>query len=482
MRGWCARWLALGLVAVLLACDSSRPAVPRTIVWIVVDTLRADALGAYGFDEPGEGGALASPNLDRLAKEALVFDRAYSAAPWTIPSLVTLLSGAWPFDHGQSRLLEPLDPSLVLLPEVLREAGWRTAGVTTNFVTKASYGFDRGFERFDDGLARGHLGAYGRLAVERLLSQGDGLLAESERAGEPNDDLFLFGLLFEPHYRYELHPGLGFGPGFGAKDGERYAGPLTGQEELADLRSRLRQGQLDGRDLAYLRGCYQSEVALVDEAIARLREGLESRGRWDEALVIVTSDHGELLGEQGWIGHTIDLSKELVRVPLLVKPPDSWGVAPRRVEHAVSHVDLFATVLDAARVDLPGYSQPTSRSLLPTWLADVQPERRYLYLHTDFQPLEESSEFETKRALMYGVLDRDRGVKWVVNHMARDAEGARVVRGTRTPPIARDPIDPGLPGDGRLAGADADLERLRGLVAKPLDGVDGAERLRTDFP
>lgn len=474
-----ARLAILAGAFLLFACGPADRAELNTVAWIVVDTLRADALGTYGFDELGESGAQASPHIDRLAGEALVFDRAYSAAPWTIPSLVTQLSGTWPFDHGQSRMLEPLDESLLLLPEVLREAGWRTAGVTTNFIARASHGFDRGFERFDDGLAKGHLGAYGKLAVERLLAQGDALLAESEKAGEPDDELFLWGLLFEPHYHYERHPGLGFGPGYGSRSTETYTGQLSGEEEIFALRIGLREGLLDQADFDFLRGCYQSEVALVDEAIARLREGLEDRGRWDEALVIVTSDHGELIGENNWIGHTVELSETLVRVPLVVKSPASWGVPARRVPQAVSHVDLFATVLDAAGVRLPEYAAPTSQSLLPTWLTGEEPARRFLFLHTDFVPLREGEEFASKRALRFGVLDRERDVKWVVDHLATTPEGEPVVRGELTRMASGEQRE--YLGE-RLPPEYADLERLRGLLAEPLGDASGSERLELERP
>ena len=469
----------LGLAVLIPGCGPSDPAELKTVVWIVVDTLRADALGTYGFEEVGESGVPASPHIDRLASEGLVFDRAYSTAPWTIPSIVSQLTGTWPFDHGQSRMLEPLDTSLLFLPEVLREAGWRTAGVTTNFIAKASHGFDRGFERFDDGLAKGHLGAYGKLAVERLLAEGDELLAKSARAGEPADELFLWGLLFEPHYHYEQHAGLGFGPGYGSRSGEAYTGRLSGQEEIFTLRLGLREGLLDQADFDFLRGRYQSEVALVDEAIARLREGLEARGRWDEALVIVTSDHGEMIGESNWIGHTVELSETLVRVPLVVKPPASWGVGSRRVPQAVSHVDLFATVLDAAGVELPKYAAPTSRSVLPTWQAGEEPSRRYLYLHTDFVPLREGEEFATKRALRFGVLDRERDLKWVVDHLATTPEGEPAVRGELTRMESGEKRE--FWGE-RLPPEFADLERLRGLLAEPLGEASGAERLEPEQP
>lgn len=464
--------------AVLLCCGlcwlsfgcSRAPQLPptQTIVWVVIDTLRADALGLYGNRAQGEQSGGASPELDRLAGEALVFERAYSAAPWTVPSVATQLSGRWPFKHGASRLLQPLPENLVTLPQVLARQGWRTAGVTTNFVTLARLGFDRGFERFSDRFALGHQGSYGREAVAELLALSDGL------GQEPDTRRFLWTLLFEPHFAYEAHVGLRFGPGFGSRAGEApYAGRLTGQEPLAELRADLDAGRLDVSDQEFLRNLYQSDAAAADRAFGDLRAGLEQRGLWEEAWVIVTADHGEELGEQGWLGHTVHLSEALVRIPLLIKPPRSLGLPAARLEAAISQVDLFATLLDLAAVPAAARPPSDSRSLLPYLLGRGASPRRYLYLHSDFEPVLAAGVASTQSAHLWGVVDASALKKWIVDRSPR-APGQAALSAAwydLSGPAGSELEQPWSPE------AVAPLWRLRGLTPEALVGQAPAEPL-----
>ena len=199
----------------LVACGedpSPLSSKPPLVLWIEVDTLRADVLGCYG------AGLLAgdleefvspTPNLDRLAQEGLLFDAAYSTAPWTLPSLASALTGKWPWEHGTTRLLASLAGGHVTLPERLQSAGFQTGGVMTNFVATEAYGFAQGFDEWDDSLAMGHEGSTASAAATKMLEQYDGLAI----AGEP---VFLFGLFFEPHWRYEAHVGSVFDVSWGS--------------------------------------------------------------------------------------------------------------------------------------------------------------------------------------------------------------------------------------------------------------------------
>ena len=402
MRTVALRVLALVAASLLGACSDGRGA-PRVVLLVDVDTLRADALGCYGNRERGEEGALPSPNVDQLASESVLFERAYSSAPWTIPSLTTQLTGEWPWDHRALRILEPLAPELPTLAERFREAGWRTAGVSANFVVRSAYGFDQGFERWDETHATGHTGSSGHDTVDVLLEFAD------ELAERPGEGIFLFLLLFEPHYRYEDQPGVRFGPGW--SDSEPYEGRLSGGEALDKLR-KIRHG-LDETDVRFLRGRYQGEVARTDEAVGALLLGLRERGMMEETLVVLTSDHGEEIMDRGWIGHTRTLFDELVRVPLIVRLPggERGGV---RIDDAVSQVDLGATLLDLAGV---GKGLGEGVSFAETIRAGTAPSRRYLYLHTDFEAVMTQDTSQEKRALKWGVVDGKTRLKWVVDHL-----------------------------------------------------------------
>ncbi|MBK7643251.1 MAG: sulfatase [Planctomycetes bacterium] len=402
--------MALLLALCAAGCGSRKP---RIVVWIEVDTLRADALGCYGNHATGENGVLPTPNLDALAADGQRFEHAYSTAPWTIPSLVSQLSGEWPWEHGVRRLLEIAPAESVPLVPRMRELGWRTAGVTTNFIATSKQGFGRGFERFDDSLAQGHEGSHSPEALAKLLGFGD------ELAGDPGKGLFLFGWLFEPHYRYEEHAGLRFGP--------EYHGSLKGDEELNDLLAR--REQLTAEDALFLRGRYQSEVAYVDRAIGEFVAELKRRGWYDEALIVFTADHGEEILDHGWIGHSVTLHEELVHVPWIVKLPASEAAARKgkSVEDVVSLIDLPATLLDwmGAQPRSPnGGLLGHSRSLLPVLRTGERSARRWVYLHTDFEPVLDSALAPEKRGNAWGVIDAQTALKWVVDHKHSPPRGS----------------------------------------------------------
>ncbi len=458
---------ALGCLLVGGCGDAGEELEPAVIVWIEVDTLRADALGAYGNAEVGEDGRGVTPELDRFASGAVLFEHAFATAPWTIPSVASQLTGAWPFDHGANALLEPLPASAPLLPEQFAAAGWRTAGVTTNFVTRGVYGFGRGFERFDDSLAAGHEGSSGSEAVGQLLEYADEL-------GGGAENLFLFGLLFEPHFRYLAHPGRRFGPGFGSRAGTPYTGALQGSEELAELRARLGPGGAHtSEDTDFLRGLYTSDVARMDAAFGELRAGLEARGLWEQAWVVFAADHGEEFGEHGWIGHTTSLRKGMLHVPLIVKPPAALAAGRRgaRVEGPVSLVDLPATLREMAGMSA------AATSLLPAVLEGTDPERRFLYAYTRFEPVLQTAAASAKRSHRIGVIDAQQRLRFEVDRLAGDADGGVAFR-PRLESLEGELL---WAGEGPAPESLAPMLRLRGLLPEPLGaGESLQDRLEPD--
>lgn len=466
-------WVASVLA---LACAACAPDRPKIVVWIEVDTLRADALGCYGNTATGENGARPSPNIDALAADGVRFERAYSPAPWTIPSFVSQLSGRWPWEHGVLRLTSTCPAEDAPLVPMLAARGLRTAGVMTNFIATEKLGVARGFERWDDSLATGHEGATARDAAARLLGFLD------EFRAQPDDPVFLFAWFFDPHYRYEAHDGLHFGPGFGGESGSPYTGALTGDEDLNALLKR--RADLSPSDIEFLRGRYASEVAWVDRAVGDLVSGLESRGLLDDALIVFNADHGEEIMDRGWIGHTVSLHEELVRVPWIVRFPKTNAHAPRgrTVTYPVSLIDLPATLVHLATGSEPSRAPADlahSRSLADVLLDGARPERRWLYLHTDFEPLLDVAVKDEKRAHQWGVVDAERGLKWIVDHKV--APGA-TPRGYLYD-LGQDPHE-----TRNLADTPAGIEtarslwRLRGLVPVALEGRRGAPLVLGEEP
>ncbi len=450
----------------LCACgegESTLSGKPRLVVWVEVDTLRADALGCYGagllaMEQPGSQGSV-TPNLDQLAKEGMLFDAAYSTAPWTLPSLASALTGKWPWEHGTTRLLGTLSEGHVTLPERLQSAGFRTGGVMTNFVATANYGFAQGFDQWDDSLAQGHEGSTAEMAVAKMLAQYDSL-------SESKDPVFLFGLFFEPHWRYEAHgaPGLDPTPG----------GLVETTEDIWELREALSRGELSANDLRDLRRVYAGEVAKVDTAIGKLFDGLKERGAWEDAVVLFTADHGELLGERGWIGHTVTLTDELVRVPMILRVPIAGGTlrAGETIATPVSQVDLHSTLLELAGAPLAADAKITSRSFSKLLFKEgVGAQREDLFLHVDFEPHLQSAEARGKRTLQWGVVKASDGTKWTVDHLAEGGPKGTLVDTTR------DRTETTNWADEKSELELAEYWRLQGLVPRAL-GEERGERPR----
>lgn len=308
---------------------------------IVVDTLRVDHLGVYGY------GRDVSPSVDALAREGVRFQRAYSVAPWTQPTVATMITGLYPSSHKVDRLLRALPASAETLAEVLGRAGYVTGAVVSHWLIGSQFGFDQGFDFFLEGHSRGGLDALTSPGVSTEASQ---LLEVMDRDERP---FFLLVHYFDPHYAYRRHPEYGF-----AKES---AGRLSGEEGIEELRAL--EPPPDEEEKALLRDLYDEEIRYTDAGIKRLLGTLERLGLYDDTLIVFAADHGEEFFERGWVGHTRTLYDELIRVPLLIRLPGSRE-AGRVVEDAVSLVSLMPSLLDLMGVDRAGLS-PQGPSFAP---------------------------------------------------------------------------------------------------------------------
>jgi arylsulfatase len=336
------------LFAALALCACAEPAPPRGLVLISVDTLRADALGAYG----AQGGL--TPRLDALARESLVFEAAYAPAPFTFPSIASLWSGRYPGALGIRTNLSQLPPDVPTLASALRERGFRTGAAVSSSVLHAKAGLADDFDLYDDLLGQRE---QTREAPERIatltsdaaLAVLDGLLAPPAQ-----DARFLLWVHYQdPHGPYT--PPAPYAERAAALEPEAGSLPVLennhGGHGIPEY-----QALGEEREVAFYRGRYRGEVAYVDTELGRLLDGLEARGLAESALLVFTADHGEALGEHDvFFAHGHDLTDELVRVPLLLRAP---GVAPGRRADVVSLLDLYPTLLarlaGAAAEGLPG--------------------------------------------------------------------------------------------------------------------------------
>ncbi len=335
------------------------PAPKPNLVLVVVDTLRADHLSAYGYARE------TSPNFDALARQAVLFEQARAQASCTFPSVNSLLTSRDPLVFlGQEGGRLGIPETVPSLAEVLRDAGYTTAAVSASPVVRKSPtrfnpagGFDRGFEIFDEQcLWQSADCVNGRL--EALLP---GL-------GPP---YFLYLHFMEPHGPYrppERHP-------------RRWALPIEAPDfvlagdpnPIADaLYKHGQPSPVSADQLQHLVDLYDEEIAYFDSELPRLLAALESSRSAGGTVLVLASDHGEAFLEHGDVKHCHAPFDTQVRTPLLIRTPH--GAAGRRVQGAVSNLDLAPTLLDLAGLDAraSGGWAPAGESLRP-WLGSQAP-------------------------------------------------------------------------------------------------------------
>ena len=355
--------IAAALVAAVLALQgcARETAAPRSVICIVVDTLRADRLGAYGYT-----GHPTSPQLDAWLERARLYELAFAPSPWTLPSMASLVSGRWPVHHGAGRWarsgkgrgLQPLRPELVTLAERFQDAGFDTAAIVSNHFLGPGFGMEQGFGLYDFEAATNERGPRADEVVRRALEWLDARRTQR---------VLLMIQLFDPHMNYDAPP-----PFHGRFSGSIDADPALPSTDGRELRRRI--AELSDADRRLIGAAYDEEVAFVDAQLGVLLEGLERRGTLREALVVLTADHGEELFEHGSFEHGHTVWQELLHVPLAFWGP---GVRPGRERTPVSLVDLAPTLLEA--VGLPPLSAADGISLWPNLTSGATLPKRTLY-------------------------------------------------------------------------------------------------------
>jgi arylsulfatase len=351
------RALAALALASLAGCDEpSAPAAtePRVNVLLVtIDTLRADHLSCYGYERE------TSPHLDALAAEGLRFTRVSTPRAKTTPAMATLLSGLYPHDHGVRDLVAPLDEGVSwLLQEQMRANGWTTGAIVGNYVlTRERSGLDRGFDLWVDELpdVRGVPPNDAPQRTARSMTDG-ALEALGLEAGESfveaDKPWFLWVHYMDPHGAYAAPEEHRIFERASADPIPRVVEPTElHRPKIADYNvpgeARLADG---GIDAARVRDLYDAEIHYVDAEIGRLLDRLRAAGLYESTLILVTSDHGESLGEHlYWFEHGTYAYEATCRVPLIVRPPDVWHdrAAPGVRDGNVSLADLRETITAA---------------------------------------------------------------------------------------------------------------------------------------
>ena len=271
------------------AAAPAPPAAPVSVLIVTIDTLRADRLGVYGARN------VATPAIDRLAREGAWVPNATVHAPLTRPSHVSLFTGRYPAEHGvRDNVSPPLTPEVPLLAERFKQSGFATAAFIAAPVLDSQSGLARGFDVYSDRFPAG---------VDR--KPGDAVVAEAIEWLKGKTRYFGWVHLFDPHAPY-LPPG-------------RFASEYAGRP-------------------------YDGAVAWSDELVGRLIDALRASGALDSTLLVVTSDHGESLGEHGEDVHGYFVYEATLRVPLVLRGP---GVkAGARIDGLVRTIDIQPTVLE----------------------------------------------------------------------------------------------------------------------------------------
>lgn len=327
------------------------------IVLITVDTLRADHLGAYGHR------GRISPRIDAFAKDALVFLDASTPFPLTTPAHLSLFTALYPLNHRVFNNWGKRRSDHKTLAEVLQGASYETAAFTSSIVTEKK-NFESGFDLFDEVLVipkdDSDWLAYRDTLERKAGPTTDAVLAwlKKRKSDKP---LFLWVHYYDPHFPY-LPP----------KASTRRAKKLN-----LRLRNDFIASDTERRDLDAL---YEGEVRYADREVGRLLDALRAGGLYEDAVVVFASDHGEVLGERGgFYGHHNHIYRETLHVPLLMKLP---GVAPRKVEEAVTLMDLMPSLLSYLRIEDPDASRRDGVDLMPFLTQDATLPQRAFYVST----------------------------------------------------------------------------------------------------
>ncbi|MHC4439617.1 MAG: sulfatase-like hydrolase/transferase, partial [Planctomycetota bacterium] len=316
----------------------------RNILLISIDTCRADHLGCYGYPLD------TTPNIDAVAGEGIVFEHTISPLPYTLPAHCTMLTGTIPPYH---RVVDNTDYKLsegdVTLAELLQEKGYVTAGFVSSFILDSRFGLEQGFDFYDDDFEEA----------------SDTMDINQQIGGETTNDViewlrthkdeknFIFLHYYDPHFTYEPP--------------EPFASKFRNVPPPEHVKTRFEQVLFDG---------YAGEIAYTDHCIGQVIDKLRELGLYDSTMIIITSDHGEMLGQHGEGFHGYFIYQPAIRVPLIFKLPRLSK--HKRITSTVGLVDIVPTVCSVLGIDL---STPVQgRDLSPCFNSDwLPPSGRYLF-------------------------------------------------------------------------------------------------------
>ena len=340
------------------------------VILIVVDTLRADHLSSYGYHRP------TSPRLDEFILDSVKFENCISPANWTPPGHASIFTGRFPISHGAHKVLSdrnpeypncfPLEEAESTIAEILAQHGYRTAAVVANFAfVSPALGLDQGFQFWFDTPPRRLKPMLMSFALRFEFVNGSRFLADPvpyRRASNIKEislkwikqfgdrPFFLFVNFMDPHYPYSQP----------IPSADSFAGTIP-NSSLKNYHDGIRKGltELSHLQLSNVISQYDGEVAYLDSELGDFFSGLKKQGHYSDSIIVVTSDHGEFLGEHELLEHQIGLYQPVTRVPLIFKPAQGTAIPPAS-GRIVQTVDILPTIMDSLGMDIPDFIQGSS--------------------------------------------------------------------------------------------------------------------------
>ena len=316
--------LTVLLVAVNVSIFQTRVKKEPNVVLVVVDTLRTD------YTAVGQGEKTFTPTLQKsLMADGIAFNNCYATSPWTLPSIASMLTSQYPSGLGIFNLVSRLEKEDLTLAEVLKNRGYHTAGIISHMLLAREYGFDQGFDHYNENNISDKFGNHFAISSPGINRDAIQFLKHNK-----SKKFFLFLHYFDPHYIYINH-----------EKELPYKGVFTSRD-IKKLRDLIRKDSYQEEDIAYLKYCYSTEVKFTDRHIGELIQQLKNLGLYDNTLIVFAADHGEEFVERGWLGHSTTVYDEQVRVPLVIKPvaDANQKLKNQRDDKEVSNVDIVPTI------------------------------------------------------------------------------------------------------------------------------------------
>lgn len=298
------------------------------VLLIIVDTLRADHLGCYGYFRD------TTPHIDSLSNESILFMNAVSPAPWTSPAIASILASKYPAVMGITHDPVILSKKHLFLAEILKENYYRTKGIISHSFIGRELNYHQGFDSFDQEDA---LGGHFSITSPSITSKAIDFITKNKK-----NKFFLFLHYFDPHFAFMQHKNFNYFPD--------YNGKIKSGMGITKLRNNAKY--FSENDLNYLRSLYDSEISFTDYYIGKIIAHLKNLNLYKNTMIIFTADHGETFCDRSdWIGHTRNLYHELIHVPLIMKLPEKKESI--KVNKYIGTIDILPTILATLKIDKP---------------------------------------------------------------------------------------------------------------------------------